>query len=255
MSKTGFMVYTYKVKKISFISTVNGLLGMEECHPKPAKKYTPKWFKDIPVSVPSSDFFSNSISKTVKICPSFSDYFSNGYILPMWTDIRIAAKNNTNYYEMPSDIFSIDEHPHSQFLDHVKTSFYGFEGQAVFKFNCPWRVVTPPGWSVLQLPIFYDFNPKWTVLPGIIDTDIYHQINQQVVYHGNGEIVEIERGQPLALYIPFKRKEKLDLDLRSATAKDIETFDGEILRFKSTFKKIGTYRKLQRKRDKNADSN
>jgi len=231
-----------KSDKIEFISTVEGLDKIEECIPRPAKNFIPKWFKDIP-NIPDVS--------TVKVCPAFPDYFSQGYILPMWSDVKLIYKDDFWSWQTPVHFFKWDIHGNEQFLNYQKTTFNGIEGQVVFKSICPWKIVTPSGWSVLQLPLFYHFNQEWSVLPGVIDTDIHHTINQQVLYHGNGEEVIIKVGDPFVLYIPFKRSNKLKHDIRYQTKNDIEKFKTKKLMLKNSFPPNGNYRKMQRKRDKN----
>lgn len=230
--------------KIEFISTIEGLEEIEECRPKSAKNFIPKWFKDIPAHQ----------NMTVKQCPSFPDYFSLGYIVPMWTDSRLVSniKNSTWHWETSSTLFKYEVHENSQMVDYVTPKFNGIDGQFIFKANCPWRIITPPGWSVLQLPLFYHFNQEWSVLPGVIDTDIHSEINQQILYHGNGETIEIKRGDPLALYIPFKR-DSVDLkpEIRYQAEGDRKSFARQYLNFTTKFSPNGQYRKLQRDRDKN----
>ena len=229
-----------KSDKIQFISTVEGLESIEECLPRPAKHFIPKWFKDIPSDAKS----------TVKDCPSFPDYFSQGYIIPMWSDVKMSFVEKVSKTELSASRFSFDTHANKQMLDYTKTAFNGIEGQFVFKANCPWRIITPKGWSVLQLPLFYHFNQEWSVLPGVIDTDIHSEINQQILYHGNGKEVTIKCGDPLVLYIPFKRSNKLKHEVRYQTEEEFKRFDLEILNLKKRFAPNGTYRKLQRERDK-----
>jgi hypothetical protein len=231
-----------KSDKIQFISTVEGLETIEECLPRPAKNFIPKWFKDIPSQI------NNAIN--VKNCPSFPDYFSQGYIIPMWSDVKIKFEDSIATYEMGAKRFSFDAHSNEQMLDYTKTSFNGVEGQFVFKANCPWRIITPPGWSVLQLPLFYHFNQEWSVLPGVIDTDIHSEINQQILYHANGKEAIIRCGDPFVLYIPFKRSDKLKHEVRYQTPEEHKRFDKDMMILNQHFRPNGTYRKMQRKRDK-----
>lgn len=228
--------------KIEFVSTVKHLEKIEDCIPRPAKYFIPEWFKDIP---------SNN-NMTVKQCPSFPDYFSQGYIVPMWTDIRIFFDSTSKEggWQSSSKDFVLEDHGNPQFIDHVEPYFHDVSGKYVFKAICPWKIITPPGWSVLQLPLFYHFNKDWSILPGVIDTDIYHNIHQQILYHKNGEIVEIKRGQPFVLYIPFNRSDKLDLDIRSATEEDAEYFNFIQLNLSSKFPPNRVYREMQRNREK-----
>ena len=228
-----------KSEKIQFISTVEGLESIEECLPRPAKHFIPKWFKDIPPT--------NSMS--VKVCPSFPDYFSQGYIIPMWTDVKIQSDGYNWSWETPTSLVSWSDHANNQFLDYTKATFNGVESQHVFKALCPWRIITPPGWSVLQLPLFYHFNQEWSVLPGVIDTDIWHEINQQVLYHANGKEITIERGDPFVLYIPFKRSNKIKHIVKYQTEKNKKTFQKNSLDLFSRFTPSGYYRERQRKRD------
>jgi hypothetical protein len=88
------------------------------------------------------------------------------------------------------------------------------------------------------------------VLPGVIDTDIHSEINQQVLYHGNDKEIEIKQGDPFVLYIPFKRSDKLDYELRYKNNNDEESFHKQFLGLNGKFRPNGYYRKMQRKRDK-----
>jgi hypothetical protein len=150
-----------KSDKIQFISTVEGLETIEECLPRPAKHFIPRWFKDIPNDSPIS----------VKVCPSFPDYFSQGYIVPMWSDAILKSDGTAWNWRTPHSKFAWDIHGNHQFLDYVDAKFNGVNSQFVFKALCPWRIITPPGWSVLQLPLFYHFNQEWSVLPGVISSN------------------------------------------------------------------------------------
>ena len=230
-----------KSDKIQFISTVEGLESIEECLPRPAKHFIPKWFKDIP----------SSIKGTVRDCPSFPDYFSQGYILPMWCDVKLFynAENDAWSWNAANNSFNWDIHSSNQFLNHANPSFNGIEAQFTFKATSPWKIITPPGWSVLQLPLFYHFNQEWSILPGVIDTDIHSIINQQVLYHGNGKEIDIKMGDPFALYIPFERSKKLEYEIRYQTQEDKKRFNSEILSFTNKFDFAGAYRKKQRQRD------
>lgn len=228
-------------QKIEFVSMVKGLEDIEECRPKPAKKFIPQWFKDLPA-------FPNQLLPTVRICPSFTDYFSLGYVMPMWTDFKLKHEDENWLWESSDEDFKMSTHPNEQLIKYTTPTFNGVEGQFVFKAVCPWRIITPKGWSVLQLPLFYDFNNEFSVLPGVIDTDIYSQANQQILYHANGKEIEIKRGTPIALYVPFQRESSfLDIDVRSATQEDLENFNKVDTIFRQA-QEYGLYRKMQRER-------
>jgi hypothetical protein len=228
------------MKNIDFVSTVSGLESLEDCIPKPAKHYIPEWFKNFPISE----------NANIRNCPSFPDYFSLGYIVPMWMDSVLYYDSNTDNWltKSPSIMPRWEAHTNNQFLDHVDAYANGSNVNFVFKAVCPWMIITPPGWSVLQLPIFYNFNKDWSVLPGVIDTDIHHEINQQVLYTGNAKEVEIKRGEAFVLYVPFERT-KTKLNVRYQTDKDIKKININQLDIATRFIGSGAYRKMQKLRD------
>lgn len=243
-----------KKPKIKFISTMPGLPFVEQALPKPTKNFIPDWWKDVPSA-------NNKIEKTfqvnagnIKNCPSFPDYFSNGFILPMWCDTILRYNKKTERYdfEVSNKEFLIETHGNQQFVDIVPSyNYMGKTAAFVFKPICPWQIITSPGWSVLQLPAFYHFNNDFTVLPGIIDTDIYHEINQQVILLDPKEEIFIPLGTPLAQYIPFKRQ-KIEMEISEPNEKDLSMIIKQRLNLRSQFTGSKQYNSMRRDRDKNA---
>ena len=245
------------MSNIEFVSIIKGLESIEECRPKPAKQFMPKWFKDVSRTLtPEQQYIEGATSSlgvsTVKHCPSFPDYFSLGYILPMWCDSIISYKEETKNFSWrtSSDMFKWDVHTNSQFLDWTNARLNGTPAQFIFKPSSPWRIITPKGWSVLQLPLFYHFEQNWSIMPGVADTDVVHDIGPTMLYHGNGTEVQINRGDPLALYIPYERKSKLGIEIRYQNEKDEKLFVKRQLDMAGKFIPSGLYRKWQRERDK-----
>jgi len=233
-------------QKISFVTTVPGLLDIQECLPIPARKAFPSWLSKIP---PTDPIFESS---TVRRCPGIIDYLSSGFVLPMWADTRLQYNPSTGYWQTHSghngDLTRWETHGKEQFLDYVQAQQLGREVKLVFKAVSPWRIITPPGWSVYQIPLHYHFDNQFSVMGGVIDTDIYHEINQQVMYFGDGEEVLIERGTPLVMYVPFKRG-ALPLEVRSATDNDNKLFQKPDAHLATKFVGHGAYRKLQKDRE------
>ena len=224
---------------VKFVTTIEGLDQIDECLPKPSNKFIPQWWKDVPY--PKNDPIGN-----VKICPSFTDYFSQGFIVPMWTDtlLRLDKENNRWGFSTRLEHFSWEFHPESQALDYVDMSVRDNVVSGVFKANCPWQIITPKGYSVLQIPLFYHFNQDFSVMPGIIDTDIHHQINQQVLFHSDKEEIFIPRGTPFVQYIPFERK-KYNGFVGLANDEDKKKMNKDSLNMLSKFLGSGQYRKDQ----------
>jgi hypothetical protein len=232
---------------IKFVATVPGLEGLEDVRPVPAREFYPKWWKTTPF------YDQKTGDPTAKACPAFPDYFSQGYVMPMWADTTLEYDPETTEYRWQTgrkggSPYTWTIHPNSQMLDHVKdVSHQGSESNFIFKSDCPWRIIAPKGYSILQLPLFYHFNNEFSVLPGIVRSDIYYEMNPQVLLHkkGGGSI-EIKRGTPFAQYIPIKREE-FDLDVHFMTEEENRMFLTSSLDIHSS--KMG-YQKYRRNWDK-----
>jgi len=232
---------------IEFVSVIPGLEQIDECLPKPAKYFLPKWWN----TVSNSPRFGD---QNVKSCPSFPDYFSQGYIIPMWADTIIKYDKENDMWGVKSGLdnktFPWTIHSPDQFLNMVDATVFGKDANFVFKAICPWNIITPKGWSVIQQPLYYHFNKKYSILPGIIDTDFHHQVNQQVLYHADGEEIFIKRGEPFAHYIPFKRQ-KIKSDVRYKNKEDIKRFNRVDASIQSKIMGEGSYRISQKSNNEN----
>jgi len=231
---------------IQIVSTIKGLELLKEIKPAESNKFIPSWWKEIP-TIKGYVTAKETVSGNVKTCPSFPDYFSNGIVIPMWTDVLFSFDSETEQWawKTPSSEFTWDIHPHDQFLNHVPFKFFNKNGKFIFKANCPWKIITPPGYSVLQLPVFYHYTNDFTILPGVVDTDIHHTINQQVLYLSDKTEFIIKRGTPFVQYIPFKR-EQFNAEVRYQTESDEEKFRVIDLRIGSKFDGDARYIKYRK---------
>ena len=211
--------------KIEFFSTIDHLNDIEECKPKPLSQLIPDWWKK-----------SGSLpDKTIKDCPSFIQMFKTAYVVPMWCDTEITVTNDGQVgVNSAHPAFAWETHLDSQFLDFAPKHI-SENTPTILKALSPWMLKTPKGYSSYQMPAFYDFNPDFTILPGIVNTDYHHEINQQVMINGKDKSFVIKRGDPLAIYFPFKR-EKFELETRNATRQDIDSVNRHKLMLFTKFK-------------------
>jgi hypothetical protein len=229
--------------RIEFISNIPGLTGIEECVPKPIQKYIPDWWKKTPTkkTVHSID---NTSFGNIKICPSFADYFSHGFVIPMWTDTYLYYDDEQDIYRWrtASDEFKWEYHSNNQYLDDVAHKFMGKDSYFVFKILCPWNVVTQKGYALYQLPTFYEFHEDFSVVPGVLDASVDNELNIQLLIHSTKKEIFIPRGTPLAHYIPFK-KEKMEYAIREQNEKDKFRFNVSKLHVKTQFSALDDHRK------------
>jgi hypothetical protein len=165
----------------------------------------------------------------------------------MWADTLIKYNASSKIWSAEcgrDNYLPWDFHYDEQLIDYKKPAFFEQEAQKVFKAISPWQIITKPGWSVMQLPLYYHFDNRFSVMPGIIHTDIHHDINQQVlVYNKNPKEdleIFIKRGEPFVQYVPFKR-EKIDYDVRLTNQSDNEKIIAFMTNLKTKFIGSGAY--------------
>ena len=201
-----------KNPKIIWWSTIDGLEKIEPV--LPAKNFIPDWWKQTEKNFDKIIEKIGETNGTVKNCPSFSDYLTEGFVVPLWCDLKIKITENNFEYNTPDNAFTFTTHINEQYKNYIPDNAKQ-NCAAIVKPNCPWRVKTPPGYSLWQFPMYYNFNPIFEVLPGVIWSDIYCEINQQMAFKNYGEYF-IKRGTPLAVYIPFKRQE-FECEIQNST--------------------------------------
>jgi len=198
----------------------------------------PSWWKQTPAATSNSD--PRMEPGTVKVCPAFPDLYAAAYIVPLWCDLIFDYNDGQPRARTSApDLFSIGFHSAEQFLTHAPSSVRS-STVAVMKLHSPWYVRTSPGYSVLQLPAFYEFDPRVTVMPGVIRSDVHHEMNQQMMVHHRGSFI-LERGTPIAMYIPFKR-EKFDFSVQEVTKEFTRVMQKSQLNIMTKFRR--GYRRL-----------
>lgn len=252
----------YSLGGKQFIEFKTDIKGLESIAPvKPAKYFLPRWFKDMPESIEipavhekgKRDYFGKKgttakkhTSGTVKRCPAIVDLITEGFIIPMWCDFLIQRDMETFEWDNKNFKYGIDFHSEEQIKgwNLKKTDFK--EG---IKFQNPWRIYTPKGYSVMFMTPTYQFEKRFTVLPGIVETDNYHHINFPSIWHTTKDAI-IERGTPFIQVIPFKR-DVWDFDLSQMNDEDLKNDETEKTALSTKFK--NAYRDIV-SRNKNINS-
>ena len=215
--------------------------------PQPAKEFYPKWFKDIKTTQVTETIYN------IKACPSFPSWFQQGYVIAAWCDIVLHYNKITERFgwKTPNEKYQMTFHPNEQLVpflpDHIKNDI-----AFILKTVCPFRIKTPKGYSTMQLNMYYEYSTLFEVLPGIIPTDIWHQMNQQVIIKKSSferygkeslnergsKYITITKGTPLAAYVPFKREDyKHEIISYSDNKKLNELDDTNMLKIKGKFSK------------------
>ena len=235
-----------------FIEFKTDVAGLEISAPVQKSNYfLPKWFKSMDDDIqspPNPNGYPNKFGKTgetskkwsqgtVKRCPAIVDLITEGFIIPMWCDYLLQRNKNELEWDNKNFPYGIEFHPNNQIYnwDLRKADFP--EG---VKFVNPWRIYTPPGYSVMFMTPTYQFEKRFTVLPGIVETDKYHHVNFPTIIHTTKDLI-IDRGTPFLQVIPFKR-ENFNLDVGQMSEKQVyeDTAQKNMLstKFKNAYRSI-----------------
>jgi hypothetical protein len=171
--------------------------------PIPASKATPKWYRKMTHDVDDSGMLG-----TIKRCLPFKDAMDMGYIIPLWTDIKVS------HTEGSLDLSYKHEVLNPTFGDHLYEQIRGCPvaettyGRNPMKLYNPWVIKTPPGWSCMFIQPINHFDSKFNIITGVVDTDKYFShVQLPFLWSDNKFEGVIHAGTPLVQIIPFKRME------------------------------------------------
>ena len=177
---------------------------LEGAIPLPTKaiKQAPSFFKKIkPQSTPHAGM------GTVKRCIPFLDALSSGFIIPLWADMAVTARDGEITIDFPQGYCgpkTIEMHNYEQAEGHPLSELP--YGKFPFKFINPWLIKTPANVSCIFTSPLNHLETRFKLLDGVVDTDTYrNNVNLPFLWTaGDGDFF-IERGTPLVQIIPFER--------------------------------------------------
>jgi hypothetical protein len=193
--------------------TFTNVLGLDFFPPKPAVKNIPNWYKDTPEYLGDQGkkiTGDGNIPHTIKKCIPVLDAMTAGYILYTQVDVQVTQVDGLPYFHWAGQD-AIAFHPIGQAPLHPAKKDAPYP-----KWNNPYAIKTPPGYSTLFLPPMHNPNGIFTVLEGFVDTDIYSSpVNFPFVLNNVKWEGIIGAGTPMVQVIPIKRdswKHKIGLD-------------------------------------------
>jgi len=223
--------------------------------PQPASQFIPKWYKDMPQIMPSSEDSKSGLlpqdqhvtNSTMKHCSPFLDALTAGYVysLPIDMEIRRDPEGAFFYrWKAPGDFIS----SHSQDQHPGLPAPVNGEGE-VMKWVFDFKIKTPTGYSAMFTHPLNRHDLPFRTFSGIVDTDEYTQSVQfpfQLLSDQVGDHLIIKKGTPLVQIIPFKRepwKSEVVTQSDKQTFKDYFNFNSTIVKsYKNNFWKKKTYK-------------
>jgi hypothetical protein len=231
------------INKDIIFSAPESYLKQKQDYPEPCKLNIPEWYKEIQHTPELA---------TVKGCIPFLDTLTSGYLLKTPVDLYLEHnqyEENGRYTKMSSSVIdlsipiNVNREKHQQIHPPEqlgkKCPFHQKNQNLPFhKILNPWIIKTPPGYSCLFLPPMNNGDDRFSILPGIVDTDTYEsEVNFPIIVNGDKYPVSktlIKKGTPYVQVIPFKR-ESWKMKIKS-NSKLIERL------FYQSFTKLHTYK-------------
>ena len=193
----------------------------KEYPPIPAKTLIPDWIKNVKPHTTSG-------AATIKKCPPMIDMITSGYYIRSLGNFEFCRyiQNGEEEISILGDIERLvpDNNPptsnitsntyisllSSHLFEEVPLTVNNIR-KSVFKFLGYWTAKTPPGYSILYLPVAHFYN-DFQILSAIVDADDDWEIPTAFPafcnYHDEHKHKwSIKAGDPIALAIPFLRDE------------------------------------------------
>jgi hypothetical protein len=223
-------------KEIEF-SAHEDYFNLKEDYPTPIKINIPEWFKKLE---------HDSINMTVKGCMPFLDTLTSGYLFKMPQDFLLKhnvdnvdneGKKIKDSYQKFSlhDVGAVLKAKHVNLnsgcdfhgIHQLKGSPYVEKNKNLpfYKILNPWKIKTPKGYSCLFVPPLNNADDRFSIIPGIVDTDIFpNEVNFPIVINGDKyPVLEtiIKKGTPYVQIIPFKR-DSWKMSIKSRKQKEVQ---------------------------------
>lgn len=174
-------------------------------YPKPSKTVVPQWFKKLTPELENLLDGSGPAGKkehSGKRCIPMLDAMTSGYTIFTSEDITVEKDNDVDFYRWSRRSAAISFHPHHQMSTYPGLS----DGQDVPKWENPWVIKTPPGYSCLLTNPANNPETPISIFSGIVDTDSYiDSINFPFMLKDKNFTGLIPAGTPIAQVLPFPR--------------------------------------------------
>ncbi len=198
--------------------------------PQPANKFIPDWYKAKNISN------RNQVGERgllyAKKCPAIKDLITTGIIIPAWTDILFQKlPDGTVEWEtmVGRSVFMPQEYPYISHHNTEQTKGMNLNGIAnygILKITPPYYFKTPVGYGIEFQDVFYHFRKDVRFLPGLVETDKWHEVNFPFEFYDDINIptettVKIKAGSPLFLIKPYK--------INSNVSVNVKPYDSELI--------------------------
>ena len=210
----------------------------------PASSYKPKWLATARSKYSEKLAGQQLIDRryaSVHRCPGIIDLMNSGWIVRAWQDFTIETNGDGGSFKWNASIDSKDyigNDDIGHMLGHALTDYLPKRIDTlstVIKFNSPWLVTVPKGWSLLYMPMLYSDDGRFTCCPGILDTEMDKHLNVQLFWHKLNSIEVIRAGTPLAHLVLMPTRKAMKMEIRPYTNDTPNLLFAETYRLKARY--------------------
>jgi hypothetical protein len=170
-----------------------------------------------------------------KNCPGIKKLVSTGWIVTAPADFIIETNGDGKTFRWKEArkftrgtpgwdnyVGFHNQHQTELVIDNPSTTL-----KSAVKLDTPWRIEASDDMMLLQVPVTYNNESRFTAATGLYDPRFGHVVNVQLFWHVfEGETL-IKAGTPLCQYIPVKRDflniNNHDVIIDTATPEDMQT--------------------------------
>ena len=159
----------------------------------------PEWFK----RAPKVDKFEVSIQN----CKGIQYFLSLGITVPLWGDVKVHPTEGGGVVAAMADpFFTTTQFPREAVQGCPIMEDTPMEHAGCPDLRSPFLYKTARGYSLLALPVLYEPDSRYQVLPSVVNTDYFHRVNLIFRVLTDEEFI-IPAGTPMYHLIPFKRSD------------------------------------------------
>lgn len=200
--------------------------------------------------------------QTVRNCPAIKQIINTGYVLRAPADFIIKTgkdvelmswetpflfKRHSDKYTFSNADYYVSWHSPAQtepLIPTVNPSTNKPYHNVAVKVETPWRVKASDDIVLLQVPVTYNNESRFTAAMGIVDPKYMHAVSVQLFWHITDGEELVKAGTPLVQYIPISRdllnSGAIDFIVDTATAVEEEIEDAYTFANHSRFPKADT---------------
>ena len=157
-------------------------------------------------------------------CPGIFNLQRHGWVMRTWQDITIETFGDGSRFEWTSSINQKDLsehtgdyigfHPDIQLANYME-NWPDNTLRTLLKLQSPWRCVVPKGYYLMEMPVAYADENRFTTVNGFFSHEHgLAQMNPQFMWHVMNGKTLIKAGTPIAQYILIP-KDGYDMEIRS----------------------------------------